>query len=87
MHKIGKKIAAAALGFVFLLSCAGCAGVTTLNAEALRFVQRGDDGLLELIRTSEDLTFYTSDDALTQFMNDFYAVSYTHLTLPTKAFV
>lgn len=73
MHKIGKKIAAAALGFVFLLSCAGCAGVTTLNAEALRFVQRGDDGLLELIRTSEDLTFYTSDDALTQFMNDFYA--------------
>lgn len=75
MRKTIKKICAAALALVFV--CAGASGCSsksyeTLNAEGLKFVQRGDDGLLELIRTSENLTFYTSDDSLTEFMNDFY---------------
>ena len=73
MRKAVKKIAAAGLGLALLLASAGCAAGTSLNAEALRFVERGSDGLLRLIRTSEDLTFYTSDDELTEFMNDFYA--------------
>lgn len=75
MRKAVKKICAAALALVFVLAAAvGCsAGHTTLNAEGLRFVQRGEDGLLELIRTGEGLTFYTSDEALTEFMNDFYS--------------
>lgn len=76
MRKTIKKICAAALALVFV--CAGASGCSsasfeTLNAEGLKFVQRGDDGLLELIRTSENLTFYTSDDSLTEFMNDFYS--------------
>lgn len=76
MRKTVKKICAAALALVF--ACAGAAGCSsesfeTLNAEGLKFIERGDDGLLKLIRTSENLTFYTSDESLNTFMNDFYA--------------
>ena len=75
MRKFLKRICVTIIATIFVFAAAvGCSSsYTALNTEGLRFVQQGEDGKLELIRTSENLTFYTSDNSLTEFMNDFYS--------------
>lgn len=70
MRKILKRCGIIVLALALCLM-SGC--TRRSDPEDLRFVRYGEDGLLELIRTSENLTFYTSNDSLNEFLNDFYA--------------
>lgn len=70
MKRIVKRSCLFLLAAVLMLFT-GCQ--QQLNPEDLNFVIRNEDGQLEIIRVSENLTYYSSDKELETFLNDFYS--------------
>ena len=46
-----------------------------------------NDGVPQMLIPNHPCSFYLLDDGRIQYANDYAAVSYTHLTLPTKRIV